>query len=86
MFLVYRLQDTPGRAKHLCNQWSQTVQPDWEIYWTLGTVLKPLATINLPKFPTFLGNLCHGVKIYHFSNEMIFGQLLQTFGNFFWSC
>ena len=25
---------------------------------------------------TFLGNFCEGVKIYHFSSEIIFGQLL----------
>ena len=25
---------------------------------------------------------CKGVKIFHFSSEIIFGQLLQTFGNF----
>ena len=31
----------------------------------------------------FLGNFCKGVKIYHFSSEIIFGQLLQTFGNFY---
>ena len=37
---------------------------------------KPLATINLPKFPTFLGNFCKGVNIIHFSGEFIFGQLL----------
>ena len=46
-------------------------------------VLKPLAKVNLPKSLTFLGNFCKGVKIYHFSSEIIFGQLLQTFGNFF---
>ena len=46
------------------------------IYWTLGNFLKALATINLPKSPTFLGNFCKGVKIYHFYNEIIFGQLL----------
>ena len=43
----------------------------------------PLATINLPKPPTFSGNFCNGVKIYHFPSEIIFGQLLQTFGDFF---
>ena len=47
--------------------------------------LKPLATINLPKSPTFLGKFCKGVKIYKFSSDIIFGQLLQTFGGFFWS-
>ena len=48
-----------------------------------GKFLKPLATINLPKSPTFLSKFCKGVKIYHFSSEIIFGQLLQTFGDFF---
>ena len=38
--------------------------------------LKPLATINLPKSPTFFGNFCKSVKIDHFSCEIIFGQLL----------
>ena len=38
--------------------------------------LKPCATINLPKSPTFFGIFCKGVKIYHFSSEIIFGQLL----------
>ena len=46
-----------------------------------GQIFKALATINLP--PTFLGNFCKGVKIYHFSSEIIFGQLLKTFGDFF---
>ena len=32
--------------------------------------------INLPKSPTFLGNFCKGVKIYDFSSENMFGQLL----------
>ena len=48
-----------------------------------GQLLKPLVTINLPKFPTFLVNFCKGVKIFHFSSEIIFGQLLYTFGVFF---
>ena len=61
----------------------QTVWPDWLIYWTLVNFLKPFATINLPKSPTFLGNFCKGVKIYHFSSKIIFGQLLEMFGNFF---
>ena len=48
-----------------------------------GHLLKPLATINLPKSPTILGNFCKGVKISYFSCEIIFGQLLKTFGNFY---
>ena len=52
------------------------VWPDWVIYCTLGNHSKPLATINLPKFPTFVSNFCKGVKIIHFSSEIILGQLL----------
>ena len=46
------------------------VWKDWAIYCTLGNLLKPLATINLSKSPTFLGNFCKGVKIYHFSSHL----------------
>ena len=48
-----------------------------------GNFLKPLAIIILPKSPTLLGNFCKLVKIYHFSSLIIFGPLLQTFGDFF---
>ena len=51
----------------------------------LGNFLKHLATINLPKSPTFLGNFCKNVKIFNFSSEIIFGQILLKFGDFFWS-
>ena len=61
------------------------VWPDWVIYWTLGKFSKPLATINLPKSPTFLGNFCKGVKIYPFSSEISFGQLHTHLAIFFWS-
>ena len=39
--------------------------------------------MNLPKSTTFLSNFSKGDKIIHFSNEIIFGQLLQTFGDFY---
>ena len=42
------------------------------IFWTLGSFLKPLATINWPKYPTFLGKFCKGVKIFNFSSEIHF--------------
>ena len=58
-------------AQGPCSVW-----PDWVIYWTLSNFLKPLATINLSKSPTFLGNFCKGVKIYYFSSEINFRQLL----------
>ena len=51
----------------------------------IGQLFKALATINLPKTCTFLGNFCKRVKIYHFPSEIIFGQLLSTFWDFFWS-
>ena len=63
----------------------QPVWPDWAIYWALGKFLKLLRIIIFPKYHTFLGNFCKGVKIYHFGIEIIFGQLLYAFGDFFWS-
>ena len=36
----------------------------------------------MPKSSTFLGIFCKGVKNSNFSSEIIFGQLLQTFGDF----
>ena len=41
--------------------------------------------MNLPKSLKFLGNFCTGVKRCHFSIVIIYGQLLQTFADFFWS-
>ena len=46
----------------------QAVWPDRAIYWTLGIFSKPLATINLPKSPTFLGK---------FSSKIIFGHFYR---------
>ena len=59
--------------------------PDWAIVCFLGKHSKPVATIKSPKSPTLLGNFCKRVKINLFSCEIIFGQLLKTFGYFFWS-
>ena len=55
------------------------------IDWTNRNFLKPSAKINLLKSPTFLGKFCKGVKVYQFSIEIMFRQLLYTFGDFFWS-
>ena len=41
-----------------------------------GQVFKAFGNNYLPKSPIFLGIFCKGVKIYHFSSEIIFGQLL----------
>ena len=48
----------------------------------LGNFSKPLATISSPKLPTLLGNFSKVVEIFHFASEIIFGQLLLTFGDF----
>ena len=79
-------------SEKICQLWKSTaikrfgqlhaVWSDWAIYWTLGHFLKPLATINLPNSPTFLSIFCKVVKKYHFSSEIIFEQLLLTFGDF----
>ena len=37
----------------------------------------PVATISLPKFPTFLGNFCKGVKIFNFSSEIILATFVD---------
>ena len=39
--------------------------------------------MNLPQSSPFLGNYCKGVKIIHFSSDTSFGQLLNTFGDFY---
>ena len=54
-------------------------------FCTLGNNSKPVATIILPKLPTLLGNFCKGVKIIHFSSEIIFGQLYRHLVIFIWS-
>ena len=60
------------------------VWPDWAIYWIFGKFLKSLATINLSKSPTFLFILCKGVKVYHFSSEIL-GNFYRYLAIFFCS-
>ena len=40
-----------------------------------GKIPKPVATIILPKSPTFLRNFFKDVKIFHVSSVINFGQL-----------
>ena len=42
-----------------------------------------LATVKLSQSHIFFGNFCKVVKIYHFSSEIVFGQLLWTFWDLF---
>ena len=57
---------------------SPPVWPDWAIYWTL-------AAINLPKSPTYLGNFCGGVKVYHFLVKSFLGNFYRHLPILFWS-
>ena len=54
-----------------------TMGPDWSIYWTLGKFLKPLATIYLPKSPTFLGNFQRDVKSSIFLLKLFLGNFID---------
>ena len=62
----------------------KAVWPDLAIYWTLGKFLQPLATIILPKSPTFLGNFCKGVENYPFSSATFLGNFYRHLAIFFW--
>ena len=68
----------PNKASSVLLQITNGEQCDQigQFFWIMGNFSKPLATINLPKSFTFLGNFCKGVKIFNFSSEIIFGQLL----------
>ena len=48
-----------------------------------GQIFKHLATINLHKSPTFLGNFCKGVKIFKFSCKIIFGATFKDIWRLF---
>ena len=65
---------------------SLPVWRDWAIYWTLGNFLKPLATINLPKSPTFLGNFFIKVsKAINFLVKSFLDNFYRHLATFFWS-
>ena len=51
----------------------------------LGNFSKPVATIILPKSPTFLGNFCEGVEIFHFPVKSCLGNFYRHLAIFYWS-
>ena len=55
----------------------------WQFFGLWATFSSLWQQLICPNLPTFLGNFCKGVKIYHFHSEIIFRQLLKTFGNFY---
>ena len=62
----------------ICKVW-----PDLAIYWTWATFKSFWQQLICPNLSYSSGIFCKGVKIYHFSSEIIFGQVLKTFGDFF---
>ena len=70
----------------LTRRWAQlTVWPDLAIYWTLDNFLKSLATIDLPKSPTFLGFLVKVSKSIIFLVKSFLGNFDRHLAIFFWS-
>ena len=60
--------------------------PDWAIYRTLGNFSKPFPKINLPKSPTFLGNLCKVSKSKKFYGVKSFlANFYRHLGTYYWS-
>ena len=59
--------------------------PDWAIYWTLANFLKPLATINLSKSPTFLGNFLKVLKSTICLQKSFLANFYRHLAIFFWS-
>ena len=51
----------------------------------LGNFSKNVTSITFPKSTTFLGIFCKGVKIFHFSSELILGNFLKHLATFYWS-
>ena len=47
-----------------------------------GQLFKASGSNDFAQIAHVLGNFCKGVKIFHFSSGIIFGPILQTFGNF----
>ena len=61
------------------------VWQDWVIYWTLGNFSKPLATISLPKSPTFLDNFAMMSKSLIFLVKSFLVNFYRHLATFYWS-
>ena len=53
--------------------------------WLWATFQSLWKQFNLLKSPTFLCNLCEGVKIFNFSSEIILGNFYRHLATFYWS-
>ena len=59
--------------------------PDWAIYWTLVNFLKPLATLKLPKSPTFFAIFEKVSKSIILLVKSFLGNFYRHLIIFFWS-
>ena len=50
--------------------------------WHFGLLFKACGKTYFAQIPHIFGNFCKGFKIFHFSSQIVFGHLLQTFGDF----
>ena len=63
----------------------EPVWPDWGDLLDFGKFLKPLATLNLPKSPTFLGIFVKVSKSIIFLVKQFLGDFYRHLAIFFWS-
>ena len=59
------------------------VWPDWAIYYTLGNFSKLVATISLPKSPTFQEIFC---KSFIFLVKSLLDNFYRHLATLYWSC
>ena len=67
--------------KFFCQGWRQC-DKIWQFITLWATFQSPGQQLFCRNCQHILGNFCKGVKIFHYSREIPFGQLLQTFGDF----
>ena len=80
----YKLMHRSLLLSFLQYLYSQAVWPDWAIYWTLGNFSKPMATINLPKSPSY-AIFVKVSKTIIFLVKSFLGNFYRHLANFYWS-
>ena len=65
---------------------SLSVWPDWAIYYTLGNFSKLVAPLFCSNRPDFWEIFVKAVKMFHFQKWNHFGQHIDIWRLFYWSC
>ena len=65
--------------------WMAPVWPYWAIFCTLGNFIKACGNNNLAQIAHILRQFFKGVKIFHFSCEIFFGNFYRHLATFYWS-